>query len=111
MTPLELVEKYMECVFKTGDLVALKNILSDNLEFRGPFFRFDSAHEYVISLQNDPPKNFEYEIVKTFSDNESVCLVYQFSKPGVSTIMTQIFETNQGKICSILLVFDTGVFQ
>ena len=110
MTPLELAEKYMDCVFKTGNLEELRNILSDDLQFRGPFFHFDSADDYVNSLRNDPPENFEYEILKSYTDNSSACLVYQFSKPGVSTPMTQTFEAIDGKISSILLIFDTGVF-
>ena len=101
----------MDCVFKTGDWEELRNILSDDLQFSGPFFNFDSADDYVNSLRKNPPENFEYEIIKSFADNSSACLVYQFSKPGVSTPMTQTFETYHGKICSILLVFDTGAFR
>lgn len=109
--PLELAEKYMNCVFRTGDLEELRNLLSDDLQFRGPFFSFDSANDYVNSLRKDPPENFEYEVIKSYSDEFSACLVYRFSKPGVSTVMTQTFETTHGKISSILLVFDTGAFQ
>jgi len=111
MKPLALAEKYMDCVFNTGDLEELRNILSDDLQFSGPFFNFDSADDYVTSLQNDPPEGFEHEIIKSYADSSSACLVYRFSKPGVSTIMNQTFETVDGKISGILLVFDTGAFQ
>jgi len=111
MTPTELAEKYMDCVFKTGNLEALRNILSDDLQFRGPFFNFDSADTYVNSLRNDPPVDFEYKIIKRYADNSSACLVYQFSKPDVSTSMAQTFETVDGKISSITLIFDTGAFR
>lgn len=111
MTPLELAEKYMNCVFKTGDLEELRNILSDDLQFSGPFFNFDSADKYVNSLRNNPPEDFEYDIMKSYADNSSACLVYQFSKPGVSTSMVQTFGTIDGKISSILLIFDTGAFR
>ncbi|GJM27704.1 MAG: hypothetical protein DHS20C17_03390 [Cyclobacteriaceae bacterium] len=111
MTPLELAEKYMDCVFNTGDLETLRKILSDDLKFSGPFFKFNSAEDYVNSLRNDPPDGFEYEIKKRYADNSSTCLCYQFSKPGVSTSMAQIFETSNGKISSILLIFDSAVFR
>lgn len=111
MTPLELAEKYMNCVFKTGDLAELRNILSDDLQFSGSFFNFDSADQYVNSLRNDPPESFEYDIIKSYADNSSACLVYQFSKPGVSTCMAQTFETIDGKINRIQLIFDTGAFR
>ena len=111
MTPLELAEKYMDCVFEKGNLEELRNILSDDLQFRGPYFNFDSADDYVNSLRNDPPQGFEYEIIKCYADDSSACLVYIFSKPGVSTPMTQTFETMDGKIKSILLIFGTVAFQ
>ena len=110
MTALELANKYMECVFKTGDWEELRKILSNDLKFRGPLFNFDSADAYVTSLQKDPPVNFEFEIMNCYTNEDSVCLIYQFSKPGVSTIMSQTFEVLDGKIKSILLVFDTGAF-
>ena len=111
MTPLKLAEKYMDCVFKTGDLEVLRNILADDLKFSGPFFNFDSADDYVNSLRNDSPEDFEYEIIKRYEDNTSACILYQFSKPGISTSMTQTFWTKNGKISSIMLIFDTGAFQ
>ncbi len=110
MTPLELAEKYMNCVFKTRDFEELKTILSDDLQFGGSFYNFESADQYINSLRNDPPEDFEYEIIKRYADTSSACLVYQFSKPGVSTCMAQVFETTDGKISRILLIFDTGAF-
>ena len=111
MTPLELAEKYMHCVFKTGDFDELKTILSDDLQFSGPFFKFNSADQYVNSLRNDSPEDFEYDIIKSYTDNSSACLVYKFSKPGISTCMAQTFETMDGKISRIQLIFDTGAFR
>lgn len=101
----------MDCVFKTGNLEELRNILSDDLQFRGPYVNFNSADDYMNSLRKDPPENFEYEMIKNFTDKTSACLIYQFSKPTISTTMIQTFETTQGKICRILLVFDTSAFQ
>ena len=111
MNPLKLAKKYMDCVFKTGDLETLRNILADDLKFNGSLFNFDSADDYVNSLQNDPPKDFEYEIIKSYEDNTSACMVYLFSKPGISTFMTQTFWTSKGKITRILLIFDTVAFK
>ncbi len=111
MTPLELAEKYMQCVFKTGNLEELRSVLTDDLQFRGPFFNFDSANAYIKSLRDDPPKDFEYKIIKRYSDDSSACLIYQFSKPNITTPMAQTFEVVNGKIKSILLIFDTRPFQ
>ena len=111
MTPLDLATKYMDCVFKSIDFVQLRYILEDDLRFKGPFFEFNSADDYVNSLRVDPPVGFDYQIIRTYADKTSACLVYKFSKPGVTTIMVQIFETENEKIKSILLVFDRAAFR
>ena len=110
MTPLELAQKYMDYIFKSGDFEGLERLLADDLQFRGPLYNFDTANDYVNSLRADPPLGFDYEIIRTYVDNSSACLVYKFSKPGVTTTMVQTFETDNKKIKSILLVFDTSAF-
>lgn len=111
MTPLELAQKYMDCLFETGNLEELRNILCDDLFFIGPLYKFQSADSYLDSLRNDPPKGFNYRLIKSYGDKTTACLLYQFSKPGISTPMCQLFETHNGKICRILLVFDTDKFK
>ena len=111
MTPLELALTYMDCVFTSGNLGQLRIILADHLKFRGPLLEFDNADNYVKSLRNDPPDGFDYELIKTYEDNTSACLVYRFSKPGVDAVMSQLFEVENEKIVSILLVFDASLFR
>jgi len=111
MRPLELAQKYMDIVFSTGNFDQLRRILTNNLQFRGPLYNFDTAEDYISSMQADPPKDFKFQVLKSYEDSSSACLVYKFSKPGVSTIMTQTFDTDNNKIKSILLVFDTGAFE
>jgi hypothetical protein len=101
----------MDIVFSTGDFDQLRHILADNLQFRGPFYSFDTAGDYIKSMQADPPKNFKYQELKSYEDSSSACLVYKFSKPGVSTIMTQIFDIDNNKIKRTHLIFDTGAFE
>ena len=108
--PLKLAMTYMEIFFSGENLDRLRPLLADDLLFCGPFCEFDSADSYIKSLQSDPPKAFEYKIVGSFGGDSSVCLFYQFTKPGVSTPMAQMFEVKEGKISEILLVFDTGAF-
>ena len=111
MIPLELATKYMACVFKSNDFEQLRYILEDGLRFVGPLYTFSSADDYVSALRDDPPVDFDYQIIRTYADKTSACLVYKFSKPGVTTTMVQTFETENGKIKSILLVFDTAAFR
>ncbi len=84
--------------------------MTDNFNFNGPFYQFDSAEAYITSLQADPPKGFKYEIIRSFENESSACLIYQFTKPGVCTPMVQLFEVKERKISKVLLVFDTQTF-
>lgn len=110
MTPLELASKYMEIFYSGKSLDALQPLLSKNMMFKGPLFEFDTAEAYIASLKSSPPENFEYEIIDSYQKDNSVCLVYSFTKPGVTTLMSQSFKIRDNKISEILLIFDTGAF-
>lgn len=110
MTHIDLVNKYMDIVFYGKDYKKLNSLLSDNCKFVGPFYQFNNSNEYINSLLNDPPKQFNFEILKTYEENDSVCLIYKFYKPGISTTMAQIFEIEESRISSIQLIFDTQQF-
>ena len=111
MTPSELVQRYMEAFFGLRPLENMETVLAENLIFEGPFQRTSSAKAYIESLKSSPPENVMYETEEVFENENSVCLVYQFSKPGVKTRMIQTFEINDGKISKIKLVFDTKAFR
>ena len=110
MKPLELAIKYMDIIFLGRDLERLNDIFHKDLRFKGPFQSFNSADDYIDSLKNDPPIGFSYEIIKSFQDTTSACLIYEFKKPGLRTTMTQLFEIEKNKICQIQLIFDTKPF-
>lgn len=110
MRPLELAQKYMEIFFSGDNVEELSKLLANDFSFRGPFYDFDTAEDYIKALQSDPPKGFAYKIISSFENDSSACLVYQFVKPGVCEPMAQMFETSHGKITKILLIFDTGAF-
>ncbi|MDY6993668.1 MAG: hypothetical protein SVR94_13840 [Pseudomonadota bacterium] len=110
MSALALAQQYMELVFTRGDFIALRPLLADSLSFQGPWYCFNTADDYINALLSDPPQDFAYKMLKTYEDDTSACLVYQFIKPGVATIMMQLFEIKDDKINSILLLFDTAAF-
>jgi hypothetical protein len=110
MGPLELALKYMACFYGEAPLESMETLLAKNLRFKGPLYEFDSAKEYLESLKADPPTNATYNILETFESANSTCLIYEFSKPGVETLMAQTFEVNAGKITNIKLIFDTNAF-
>lgn len=110
MKPLALALEYMQAFYSERDTEALGRVLHEDLVFRGPLFEFDSAEDYLDSLRADPPRGMHYEILHSFENGSSACLIYRFSKAGVDTPMAQLFETEGGRIKRILLVFDTKAF-
>jgi len=105
-----LATRYMEIFYGEEPIENLTEILSENLSFKGPLYEFSSSEEYIESLKSEPPVGLKYEMIEAYEKENSACLVYQFSKPGISTIMSQLFEITNGKISKIILVFDTGAF-
>ena len=100
----------METFFVQKDMDALLGLLTPDCTFEGPLYSFDSAIEYVNAMKNDPPEAFEYEEIDTFERGSHACVVFRFSKPGVDIPMVQIFDTREGRISSILLIFDSAPF-
>ena len=110
MRPLALALKYMEIFYGGSDIEALRPLFAKDLTFEGPFYTFDSAEAYLDSLRKEPPEGLDYELLQTFEKESHVCLIYQFSKPGISIPMAQLFEIENDKISKIILIFDTGAF-
>lgn len=110
LTNLDLTLKYMDILYNGGDLDELAGILWKDLKFEGPFYRFDSAVDYINSLKSDPPVDFEYRLIRVFESAGSVNLIYEFIKGNICTPMSQLFEFESGKIYRILLIFDTAPF-
>ena len=111
MRPLELAKQYMDVIYGGESPELLNDLLSKDCQFEGPMYVFNSATQYIDSLQTDPPVNFDYELIESFENEKSACLVYQFKKTGISIPMTQVFEVVEGKISRILLIFDTAGFK
>ena len=88
----------------------MTELFADDLVFEGPFYRSSTAKEYMDRLREDPPADVHYVMEKAYADENSACLVYLFSKPGVETRMAQTFEIADGKIGKIKLVFDSNAF-
>ncbi len=107
---IDLVMQYMEIFYSGEDLERLFDILAEDLIFEGPYYQFNSAKDYVESLISSPPVDCDYEIINRFEQGKSVNLIYWFSKPGVRTMMSQLFEIENNQIAKIILIFDTSKF-
>ncbi len=110
MTPLELVHRYMEIFYSGEKLDRLEPLMHDDFKFRGPFFKFNSSRDYIESLRAEPPLNCSYKIIEEFENNNTVNLIYTFAKPGITTIMSQLFRIRSNRIEEIHLIFDSAAF-
>ncbi|KAA3642764.1 MAG: nuclear transport factor 2 family protein [Chloroflexi bacterium] len=108
--PLDLALEYMEIVYGERQLEDLYHLLTPDCSFHGPLFQFDTAEGYIKSMLDAPPEDFEYKLRHSFEDANVACLVYDFFKPGIRAPMVQIFETRDGRISKITLIFDTAPF-
>ena len=108
--PLELAQGYMKSFFGQAPLETMATLLADDLVFEGPFDKFFTAKDYIDALQKDPPADVRYVLQRAYEDENSACLIYMFSKPGIETRMVQTFEIADEKICRITLVFDKKAF-
>jgi len=111
MRPRELVLRYMASFYGESPLTDLWSLLAEDFSFTGPLYEFDSAPAYIEALLSDPPGDARYRILETYENDHSVCLIYQFVKPGVQTTMVQIFETRGDKITRIRLIFNPALFK
>ena len=106
-TPLHLAQQYMDAFYGNAPLATMRPLLADNLEFIGPFLHCHGADAYYQALIDDPPQQATYNIVQVYQQDESVCLIYEFAKAGIQTLMAQTFEVEGGKIVRMCLIFDT----
>ncbi len=107
---LDLAESYIKSFFGQAPMEMMETLLAEDLIFDGPFHNSSTAKEYLDSLRENPPKDVSYKLEEVFENENSVCLIYMFSKPGVKARMAQTFAISDGKICKIKLLFDTNVF-
>ncbi|MEM9024851.1 MAG: nuclear transport factor 2 family protein [Bacteroidota bacterium] len=110
MNPVERARLYLDVIFVSRAWERLRSVMTDDCSFKGPFFQFESADEYIDVMRSDPPDESEYELVETFQNESSVCVWYRFSKPDLTSMMAQRFVIRDQKIHHIDLVFDAVDF-
>ena len=110
MNALSLAKKYISCFFGEQSLSTMRELLSDDLVFEGPFLKTTTANDYMQALINDPPVDVSCKILYEFEKDDVACIIYEFLKPGINCTMTQLFEAKNAKISKIILLFDTAAF-
>jgi len=105
LRPSQLAEQYIQA-FCAGDLEALRDILADDLSFRGPLFEFSSAAAYLESLEEHPLARSDYRILSVLEDGQSAAVFWEYQKSDTSLLLAQLFKSDGERISEIVLVFD-----
>ena len=73
MNNCDVAIEFVKC-FCAGDVDALAPLLTPDLKFKGPFFKFDSADAYLDSLKNGY-QTYGFTISLTFERPNSVRVI------------------------------------
>lgn len=107
MSSSELATIYLQSFFGEKPIDEMRSILIEDLKFTGPFYKFESAEEYIQLLkENMLADDVSYEILRKLERDNSCCIVYRSLSQGKDEIMAQLFETYDNKITKIRLILD-----
>ena len=106
MTRRDIAVEFIER-FCSADVSGLKELLAPDLKFRGPWFQFDSAQDYLESLSNDSFEKCQYRLISVTENDDQVVTIYDYIKVDKKIIIAQLFQFDEHiKINEMLLVFD-----
>ena len=93
--------------FCNGDINSLAELIAEDLKFKGPLFTFDSKEAYLEALYDDPPGKASCKIINITTNEDSVCVFYNYGKGDSHLTIAQHFKFLDNLIAEILIVFDT----
>ncbi len=103
----EIVLSYIKALDQE-DLEAAARCLSDEVRIIGPAGEsFSKPKEFVDMLRNYRGK---YDIKKTFTEGDDVCLLYDLLAQGKKVYMASWYHISRWKIDFIRTIFDPSQF-
>ena len=113
-SPARVVRDYLDA-FYGGDFEAARELLADDVTFRGPFVEVDNAEAFLASAQPLRSIVSGHRLIKQWQDNDQVSTLYEMNlETPAATGSVLVSESNairEGKIASASLVFDTEAFR
>ena len=92
-TKREIAENYVRC-FCGNDVKGLAALLAPGLRFTGPFYSFNSARDYLESLEHDPPEKCRYEIFSVTENRADYAPAIFKGQTGSVTLTNSVFANN-----------------
>ncbi len=95
-----------------GNFAAARQLLDDNLSFRGPIDTFGAPEPYLESIKKLHHIIKRIDMKKTFSDGNDVCLLYDMvtDTPAGTAFIAEWYQVKGNKIAAIQVVFDARPF-
>jgi hypothetical protein len=106
-----IVNGYREALGK-GDFAAARQMLHDDMSFRGPIETFDRPEPYLESLKKLQSIIQRIEVRRTFADAGDVCVLYDMvtNTPAGTAFIAEWYQVRSGRIAAIRVVFDARPF-
>lgn len=109
--PLDVVQQFQQAIGK-GDFTAARQLLQDNLSFRGPIDTFQKPEPYLEALKKLQPIIQRIDGLKIFADGNDVCVLYDLvtNTPIGTAFVCEWYQVKGHKISSVRTVFDARPF-
>jgi SnoaL-like domain len=110
-SPGELVHRFHAAV-GARDFVAARELLHDNLSFKGPIDTFHKADDYIEAIKKLSGIVKGVDVKKLFVDGNDVCVLYDMitNTPAGTSFISEWFRIKGAKISEIRVVFDARPF-
>ena len=110
-SPVNVIQQFQQAIDK-GDFTAARQLLHDNLVFRGPIDTFQTPEPYLQALERLHPIIQRIDILKTFADGDDVCVLSDMvtNTPIGAAFNCEWYQVKGEKISEIRVVFDARPF-
>lgn len=105
----DIVGKYF-AAFGSGDVAAARQLLWDNLSFKGPIDTFSNADDLIHALSRLAPIVKGVEPRKVLASGDDVATFYDMFTPMGTTRIAEWHHVRDGKIDAIQVYFDPRPF-
>jgi SnoaL-like protein len=98
-------EVVLSCVkaINDEDFNLARQFVSNDLSFVGALGSRQGAEAYFSDMER---MRLKYDVKKVFADEQDVCLFYDLSISGKTIFVSAWYRVEDGKICSLKVVFD-----
>ena len=109
MNARQLIETY-HSAWTSGDFVAARACLADDLDFKGSIDSFHTADEFIAALRQFQGMLRQVTLLQSLFEQESAALLYDCDTASPAGVIrsAEFFTAKGGKISAIRLVFDAS---